>query len=1190
MTQSQRFSSPGARIWLTLFLTLFAALSQITSAQDGEIRVINQCPFPIWSHGYALSPGANLHDGVPEKLEQGDSVIYADIPLPIQGGRIYGYYKEPPAGATSLTSPVSQYNQFIEYTIDDGTNINVSYVDRASLPVSVEHFGDGVSCTPTASLMHSTDWFDHLDSCPTQLNYFNPDIGIGTCQSSYNFCEIPSNENLPYCTKMEAAYGEQLRDLLYEDCLNFQGLPEGQCADLREKVTVDSKSIYGGVFLYNGSNWQVPAENVLFWDWIAAFNRGTVAAEPDSAEYYLGPEFENGEWVKPYNEFAKWVHRDIPAEIYAFSTDDHQDHSGFQRCVGGTDIVVTWCPVDNICDLTITNVSQTDVDCFGQATGALSITAIDGIEPVAYSIDGGNTWQSSPNFINLEAGTYEVEARGGGSCFDNTEVVITQPGATAYISGTNTVCDDDNSTTPITVDLTGSAPWDLVYSIDGNEQPPITGISASPYVFQSLPGAHTYELISVSDADAANNCSGGTVSGIAEITVATPIETTNVGYCEPGTVSFKITDNGGVYEWYNSASGGAAFHTGTSYSADVVNNEGITFYVKDANQEAYGAEIQGFTDESITGTGHIRYNQTANSLNFTALGDATLNQVTAKFDEYGLGLTSINAVLTDLADNSTQEMSLERYSEDLNESVYHDIPLGFELEEGHNYNLSIVCDPGVGLMEFLSYPDFNQYPQNIGRINITGSNLGDGFYPAIFSWDLTWGTPGGECRTAVRAYYDAQNCGCEAVAPEMDDIVICERDTAILDAGSYSVYAWSNGATARQIEVHQAGNYSVTVEDFDECVAMGQVDVEIRSKAEVSVQAVESAYCYGYDLAFAIECSHPDLEELTASITIDQQTFEEFDVQIGLDTLYLTPSYSIYPTATSLFTLSFTDTLGCDHTPIGGNQLAIEILGTPSVLAEDLVICGEEDAKDLEFTLLGDSLYTLWMNINNVDTILQDVSGPTLTFGLAGEGVYRIDSLVGDNGCPEYPRSETTVTVNQAEFSPADIEYIAYPTCDGIWVQPSTQALAEIYSWMLNGETFSALQLPDPIELQSGDTAQISLQISTTSGCEDESDLRSEDIILTGSEIIIPNVFSPGNGDGVNDVLTLDPNDWYDGCIEFRVFNRWGEIVFDNSTDLNLDYWDGVSKTGELAPEGTYFYVFSVGSQEPEGSSVTLVR
>ena len=69
--------------------------------------------------------------------------------------------------------------------------------------------------------------------------------------------------------------------------------------------------------------------------------------------------------------------------------------------------------------------------------------------------------------------------------------------------------------------------------------------------------------------------------------------------------------------------------------------------------------------------------------------------------------------------------------------------------------------------------------------------------------------------------------------------------------------------------------------------------------------------------------------------------------------------------------------------------------------------------------------------------------------------------------------------------------------------------------------------------------------------------------------IAVPNAFSP-NGDGENDELRAYAKGM--GSIDFKIFNRWGQIVFE-TTDLTIS-WDGTFKNnGQTVPMDTYSYV-----------------
>ncbi|MBL7800443.1 MAG: gliding motility-associated C-terminal domain-containing protein [Chitinophagales bacterium] len=68
----------------------------------------------------------------------------------------------------------------------------------------------------------------------------------------------------------------------------------------------------------------------------------------------------------------------------------------------------------------------------------------------------------------------------------------------------------------------------------------------------------------------------------------------------------------------------------------------------------------------------------------------------------------------------------------------------------------------------------------------------------------------------------------------------------------------------------------------------------------------------------------------------------------------------------------------------------------------------------------------------------------------------------------------------------------------------------------------------------------------------------------------LPNTFTP-NGDGANDFFTPRKPYRFVSRVEFKVFNRWGEKVFE-TTDPELK-WNGQDqKTGKDLPDGVYYY------------------
>ena len=82
-----------------------------------------------------------------------------------------------------------------------------------------------------------------------------------------------------------------------------------------------------------------------------------------------------------------------------------------------------------------------------------------------------------------------------------------------------------------------------------------------------------------------------------------------------------------------------------------------------------------------------------------------------------------------------------------------------------------------------------------------------------------------------------------------------------------------------------------------------------------------------------------------------------------------------------------------------------------------------------------------------------------------------------------------------------------------------------------------------------------------------------------------PNVFTP-NFDGINDDFVVD-GVCAKSTYSIMIFDRWGVEVF--ASTHRRQFWDGRTTSGEILPDGTYFYVIKVDGVETKGF-VTLLR
>lgn len=93
------------------------------------------------------------------------------------------------------------------------------------------------------------------------------------------------------------------------------------------------------------------------------------------------------------------------------------------------------------------------------------------------------------------------------------------------------------------------------------------------------------------------------------------------------------------------------------------------------------------------------------------------------------------------------------------------------------------------------------------------------------------------------------------------------------------------------------------------------------------------------------------------------------------------------------------------------------------------------------------------------------------------------------------------------------------------------------------------------------------------------------------SKLEIPNVFTP-NGDNSNDVFFIKAANLSE--IVAVIYDRWGNKVYELTTDKGNIAWDGKNLTGKEAPDGTYFYIITAKGKDGQTydtkGSVSLFR
>ncbi len=89
--------------------------------------------------------------------------------------------------------------------------------------------------------------------------------------------------------------------------------------------------------------------------------------------------------------------------------------------------------------------------------------------------------------------------------------------------------------------------------------------------------------------------------------------------------------------------------------------------------------------------------------------------------------------------------------------------------------------------------------------------------------------------------------------------------------------------------------------------------------------------------------------------------------------------------------------------------------------------------------------------------------------------------------------------------------------------------------------------------------------------------------------LFIPSVFTP-NMDGVNDFWEIYNIELYEPQILLRVYNRWGQTVFEREGEYSSMLWDGNGMNGNQLEIGTYYYVLELKEYDKKYNGHIVIK
>ena len=265
------------------------------------------------------------------------------------------------------------------------------------------------------------------------------------------------------------------------------------------------------------------------------------------------------------------------------------------------------------------------------------------------------------------------------------------------------------------------------------------------------------------------------------------------------------------------------------------------------------------------------------------------------------------------------------------------------------------------------------------------------------------------------------------------------------------------------------------------------------------------------------------------------------------------------------------------------DSISVEVVSSSLILqANDSICSGESTIITAtssnpaitfnNFTWSPDSIITSQNNLNNVQVTPSETQYVYVT-ATSNTGCNATDSIL--------------IYVGNIPDSLIEASAESYNVPEGASVQLYGEPNGYFYSWtpehLLNDET-----LQNPIATVNNPTL---FTLFISDGICTKSDtvfIKTFGYVCDESYIYIPNAFSP-NGDGENDILYVR-GPMVESMV-FRVFDRWGEMVFES---FERPYgWDGTYKGKPLDPDVYDYYLKAIcidGSETIIKGNVTLIR
>lgn len=382
---------------------------------------------------------------------------------------------------------------------------------------------------------------------------------------------------------------------------------------------------------------------------------------------------------------------------------------------------------------------------------------------------------------------------------------------------------------------------------------------------------------------------------------------------------------------------------------------------------------------------------------------------------------------------------------------------------------------------------------------------------------------------------------------------ICTGSSISLVAAGASTYTWSNGATGTSTIVSPTADssYIVTGTDVNGCIGKDTTYVTVNPlPVAVASSAANGASCNGNTIY------------LIASGGTSYSWTGPNSYTSSLQNFALTNSTTAM---SGIYTVTVTDANGCVST----DTASVLIHQTPQAVS----ITSASTCVGGPLLLSAAGTGTInWYSDPTLTTLVQANSNtyvPTNPLGTVTN--YYVTATNFNCVSPASTAISSNFNINADGLASA---YTGYSPISVNFTNLSTGVDAsDNFLWIFGDENNASTFDASNTFYDGGAYSVVLIINETTGGCIDTAYINV--VYEDASKLIMPNIFTP-NGDGVNDVFTMIGN----GIKTFHgdIFDRWGIKIY--SWDTPQGGWDGRSRSGVQASQGTYYYMIQAESYD----------